>query len=131
MLLPHRPGVFVGKRLIAFLLMFATLILGGTAAVLIVFGAPLGSAIAGHTPFAGAAFTIVWTVLRWLFTIVFITLLFSVFYYFGPNRETPKWQWVSPGGPSPLSYSWPRRWASRSMWPSSATTARPTAPSLG
>jgi membrane protein len=27
-----------------------------------------------------------------------ITLLFSVYYFFGPNRETPKWQWVSPGG---------------------------------
>lgn len=89
---------FVGKRLIAFLLMLATLILGGIAAALIVFGAPLGAAIAGHVPFAGAAFMIVWTVLRWLFTIAFISLLFSVFYYFGPNREAPMWQWVSPGG---------------------------------
>ena len=31
-------------------------------------------------------------------TIVLITALFSVYYYLGPNRETPKWQWVSPGG---------------------------------
>jgi len=21
-----------------------------------------------------------------------------VYYFFGPNRETPRWQWVSPGG---------------------------------
>ena len=27
-----------------------------------------------------------------------IVLLFSAYYFFGPNRETPKWQWVSPGG---------------------------------
>jgi membrane protein len=29
---------------------------------------------------------------------VTIVLLFSAYYFFGPNRETPKWQWVSPGG---------------------------------
>jgi membrane protein len=30
--------------------------------------------------------------------IICIILLFSVYYYAGPNRETPTWQWVSPGG---------------------------------
>jgi membrane protein len=89
---------FVAKRLIAFLLMFATLILGGIASALIVFGASIGTAIEGHVSFAGTAFIIAWTVIRWLATIIVITLLFSVFYYFGPNREMPKWQWVSPGG---------------------------------
>src|SRR5581483_7082773 len=46
----------------------------------------------------GTGFIVVWTVLRWLVTIVLITVLFSVYYFFGPNRETPRWQWVSPGG---------------------------------
>jgi membrane protein len=89
---------FAGKRLIAFVLMSVTVILGGIAAALIVFGQPLGTGIASHVPFAGTAFIAVWTVVRWLATIIVISLLFSVFYYLGPNRETPKWQWVSPGG---------------------------------
>ena len=36
--------------------------------------------------------------MRWVVAVILITLLFSVYYYLGPNRETPKWQWVSPGG---------------------------------
>jgi membrane protein len=89
---------FVAKRLRAFVLMVATAVLGGVAAVLIVFGASLGSAIESHAPVAGAAFVMVWNVLRWVLTLLAISLLFSAFYYFGPNRESPRWQWVSPGG---------------------------------
>ena len=89
---------FAAKRLYSIPLMVATLVLGGTGAALIVFGAPVGSGIEGHIGLTGIAFTIIWTVVRWVVTIVLITALFSVYYYLGPNRETPKWQWVSPGG---------------------------------
>jgi len=89
---------FLAKRLWSAPLMLATIVLGGVASVLIVFGAALGSGIAGHAPFAGSAFVIAWTVLRWLLTVAVISLLFSVYYYWGPNRESPSWQWVSPGG---------------------------------
>ena len=51
-----------------------------------------------HVGIAGTAFIVVWTVARWVLIIVLVTLLFSVYYFFGPNRETPRWQWVSPGG---------------------------------
>ena len=89
---------FAAKRLYAFPLMLATLVIGGIASVLIVFGASIGSGIEGHIGLTGAAFTIIWNVVRWVVTIVLITVLFSAYYFFGPNRETPRWQWVSPGG---------------------------------
>ena len=89
---------FAAKRLYAFPLMMATLVLGGVASALVVFGAPIGSGIEGHIGIAGTAFKVVWPVVRWVLAVILITLLFSVYYFFGPNRETPRWQWVSPGG---------------------------------
>ena len=89
---------FAAKRLYAIPLMVATLVLGGIAAALIVFGSSIGSGIEGHIGFAGTAFAIIWPVVRWVVAVVFISLLFSVYYFLGPNRETPTWRWVSPGG---------------------------------
>jgi membrane protein len=89
---------FAAKRLYAIPLMVATLVFGGSGAALIVFGASIGSGIEGHIGFAGTAFAVIWPVVRWVLAVVLITLLFSVYYYVGPNRESPKWQWVSPGG---------------------------------
>jgi membrane protein len=89
---------FAAKRLYAIPLMLATLVFGGIASSLIVFGAAIGSGIEGHIGFAGTAFSVIWPVVRWVLAIAAITLLFSVYYYFGPNREKPAWQWVSPGG---------------------------------
>jgi len=85
------------RRVRTFPLMLATAVLGGAASALTVFGAPLGLAIAGHVPFVGTEFLVIWTILRWVLTIGLITLLFSVFYHYGPSRKS-QWQWISLGG---------------------------------
>jgi membrane protein len=89
---------FAVKRLYALPLMLATAVIGGAASALLVFGPLIESGIAGHVGITGTAFGVVWQIVRWALTIILITLLFSVYYFFGPNRETPRWQWVSPGG---------------------------------
>ena len=71
---------FVKKRLVALALIVATGLLGGVP-----------------SPFF-AADSAVWSVAGWIVTLVAIVVLFAFFYYLGPNREKPAWQWVSPGG---------------------------------
>ena len=89
---------FVAKRLRAFPLLAATAVCGGIASALIVFGASIGRAIEHHMPVTGTGFYIVWLAGRWVLTVVAVSLLFSVYYFYAPNRESPRWEWISPGG---------------------------------
>jgi membrane protein len=72
---------FIPKRAIALALLAATLVLGGVPSPIFTFG-------------EGTIFTVI----GWLLTVVAVMVMFSVFYYLGPNRESPAWQWVSAGG---------------------------------
>lgn len=72
---------FFGARLVALALIIATGLLGGVPSPLFMLG-------------DGVIFDII----GWLLTAVAVTMLFSVYYYLGPNRGKPTWQWVSAGG---------------------------------
>jgi membrane protein len=89
---------YVAKRLRALFLVVVTAVLGGIATAAIVFGAPIGDGIQEHLPFGETAFVLLWTAVRWVVGLLALAALFAAFYYLGPNRETPKWTWLSPGG---------------------------------
>jgi membrane protein len=89
---------FLARRIHSIPLMAATLVLGGIGAALVILGAPIGAGIEGHVPLHGLAFLVIWTITRWGVTLITITGLFSIFYFVGPNRESPRWRWVSVGG---------------------------------
>ena len=72
---------FIKARLVAFGLIIAIGLLGGVPSPFFTFG---------DTAF--------FTVVGWILTIAAVMVLFSLFYYLGPNRDSPRWTWVSPGG---------------------------------
>jgi membrane protein len=76
-----------------------TLLVGSTLivlAVLLVFGGPLGQAIADKAGLGGA-FEVIWNVLRWPIAFAAVLILFAFVYYFAPNETQRRWQWVTPG----------------------------------
>ena len=89
---------FVKKRLRAFVLIGVFVLFGGLASAAVVFGQPIGDGIRDHLPFGGAVFTLVWTLARWVVGLIALVAMFATLYYLGPNRETPRWTWISPGG---------------------------------
>lgn len=72
---------FLTKRAVGILLIIVTGVLGGVPSPIFTFGE--------------ATF---FQVLGWILTVVSVIILFSLFYYLGPNRESPQWQWVTGGG---------------------------------
>jgi membrane protein len=64
--------------------------------LLIVFGGPLGDAIAKRAHL-GSEFTVVWNILRWPVAFGGILLLNSAVYWLGPNRKPRNWKWLTPG----------------------------------
>lgn len=87
---------FWQTRLIAIVLVcLMGLVLAGLL-LLIVFGGPLGTAIADKAGLGGA-FELVWSILRWPIAFVAILLFFSLVYYLAPNLDVRSWKWLTPG----------------------------------
>jgi membrane protein len=83
-------------RLIAILLVASTGIVTAALFILIVFGGPLGEAIASEARLGGA-FDLLWTILRWPLAFVGILVFFALVYYLAPNTEHRNWKWITPG----------------------------------
>jgi membrane protein len=64
--------------------------------LLIVFGGPLGEAIASRAHLGGA-FELLWAIFRWPLAFLGILLFFALVYYAGPNLDQRNWKWVTPG----------------------------------
>jgi membrane protein len=83
-------------RLISLVLVVLSALVTAGMFLLIVFGGPLGDAIAKRAHLGGA-FDLVWGILRWPVAFAAVLLLFSLIYYLAPNQKQRNWQWVSPG----------------------------------
>ncbi|MFN2468363.1 MAG: YihY/virulence factor BrkB family protein [Gaiellaceae bacterium] len=83
-------------RAIAIVLVLLTGFVTAGLFLLIVFGGPLGEAIADQANL-GSAFEIAWNVARWPIAFAAILLFFAIVFYLAPNREQRSWKWVTPG----------------------------------
>lgn len=83
-------------RLYAILLVAATGLVTAALFLLIVFGGPLGRAIADQANL-GAAWDWVWGIFRWPLAFATILLFFAFVYYLAPNKPQRNWRWISPG----------------------------------
>lgn len=92
-----RDRSFLAKRLLAIPLLAGTILLGGSASALVIFGRQLGHAIKGAVPIGGSEFADGWSVLRWVVALALMLVLFSLLYYLAPNRERGRWRWAGPG----------------------------------
>ena len=83
-------------RLIAALLVALTALTTAATIVLIVFGAPLGAAIADKAHL-GTVWDISWAILRWPVTLTALLTFFALVYYLAPNLKVREWKWITPG----------------------------------
>ena len=83
-------------RLIALGLVVLTGVVTAAVFVLIVFGAPLGDAIAKRADL-GSEFTVAWAALRWPVAFAGILLFFAIVYWLAPDRTPRNWRWLTPG----------------------------------
>ncbi|HEV3267881.1 MAG TPA: YihY/virulence factor BrkB family protein [Acidimicrobiales bacterium] len=88
---------FLAKRLVALPLLLGATVLGSAASALIIFGPQLGTLIRHSAPIGGAAFSTVWTIVRFLIALGLMNFLMAFLYYVAPNRPRARWRWFSPG----------------------------------
>jgi membrane protein len=83
-------------RLTSIVLVLLTGLVMAALFLLIVFGGPLGEAIADQAGL-GSVFNFVWAVFRWPIAFLAILLFFAIVYFLAPDASHRNWKWVTPG----------------------------------
>jgi len=83
-------------RLLSIVLVLASGFALAALFLLIVFGGPLGEAIAAKAHLGGA-FDLLWTIIRWPLAFAGVLLFFALVYNAGPNVDQRDWKWITPG----------------------------------
>jgi membrane protein len=89
-----RPGWRV--RLLGIGLVLLTGVVTAILFLFIVFGGPLGAAIAVRVG-AGGAFELVWGIVRWPLAFAVILLFLAIVYWAAPDVHPRNWRWLTPG----------------------------------
>jgi len=83
-------------RIVALMLVAATVVVATGTLLLVVLGGTLGDAIAARANLGGG-FTWVWNIARWPIAFVAVLLFFALIYYLAPDNRQRRWRWVTPG----------------------------------
>ncbi len=86
----------IKARAIALGLTIALSVLVISALVLILYGGKIAEWV-GNLAHLGGPFTMTWKIVQWPVALFFLVLSFALVYYFAPNVDQPKWQWITPG----------------------------------
>jgi membrane protein len=83
-------------RLISIALTALTALTLAAMLLLVIFGGPLGNAIASKARLGGA-WDVLWAVFRWPIAFGAILIFYALVYYLAPNTDVRSWKWVTPG----------------------------------
>jgi membrane protein len=87
---------FYKVRAISILLVAVNGVVLAGVFILLVFGGPIGDAIATKAGLGGV-FTTVWNIARWPIVFAAVLIFFALVYYLAPNKDQRDWKWITPG----------------------------------
>jgi membrane protein len=83
-------------RIIAIGMTLAVAFLTIAAMMIVLFGGKI-AILAGNQFGLGDSVVIAWRVLQWPVAVFFMTVAFSLIYYYGPDVKEQHWYWITPG----------------------------------
>ncbi len=87
---------FWKRNLIALALTLGAVILGVVALAAFFFGNSIIGSFGSQSGLSGAA-AVGWKIVGWALTLFLLSVVFALTYYWAPDVDEPKWQWLTPG----------------------------------